>query len=101
MLAIIVSVIIFLAFLTIGVTLQRTYENNGKTRDNGKAVKWQVSRKEKTEIISNKRLAALQRGESEGGILRSNDLIIVWAEEFLDDEILFETLYNNVANGIH
>lgn len=101
MLAIIVSVIIFLAFLTIGVRLLRTYENIGKTRDNGKAVKWQVNRKQQTEIISNKRLAALQRGESEGGILRSNDLIIVWAEEFLDDEILFETVFNNVANGIH
>lgn len=101
MLSFIFTVIIFGAFIIIILSFRESYLSNGKTLDNGKAVKWQIGGIDKTEIISNKRLAALQRMENEGGNLHPNDLIIVWAEEFLDDEILFEPVCNNVANGVH
>ncbi len=101
MLSIILPVVLVCAFGTIVASFLFSYNRTGRTLDNGKAVKWHVGGNVKTEIISNKRLAALQRMEDEGGKLHPNDLIIVWAEEFLDDDILFKPVCNNVANGVH
>ncbi len=60
---------------------------------------WQLSDEKSTEIISNKRIGHLQRAESCESV-KANDKIIVWAREFLDDDILYEQVKYNIECGI-
>lgn len=61
---------------------------------------WNLSNNRSTKIISNQRLAALQTSKHQGGTLCPNDLIIVWAQQFLDHDILYKTVLNNIHEGI-
>lgn len=76
------------------------YNSQKEDSETGKCIKINLKNGYKTEIISNKRLASFQRPKTVGGLLEPKDIVIVWAREFLDDKILFETVKNNIMNGI-
>jgi hypothetical protein len=66
----------------------------------GRSIPWRLDSRRVTEIISNKRLGAIQAHKADGGVLGHGDIIIVWAREFLDDDILYEVVRRNVSMGI-
>lgn len=61
-------------------------------------IEWQLDAKRSTEIISNELLGRLQCPEERGGMLRQYDLVIVWAREFLDDDILYDFVRDNIRD---
>lgn len=61
-------------------------------------IEWQLDARRSTEIISNELLGMLQRSEERGGMLRQYDLVIVWAREFLDDDILYHFVRDNIRD---
>ena len=63
-------------------------------------VAWDLNGVQKAELLANERLGVLQSHRDDGGILASSDLIIVWAREFLDDDVLYDVVLRNVRRGI-
>lgn len=70
------------------------------SRHHGQKVDWKLSNGKSTSIISNERLAYLQTSDEQGGILRTNDLVVVWAQQFLDDDVLYPTVAQNIRHGV-
>jgi hypothetical protein len=66
----------------------------------GRRLAWKLDGNRATEIISNKALGTMQLHKDLGGTLINGDHIIVLAREFLDDDILFNTVLNNIKRGI-
>lgn len=89
----------FLIFLLALVPL--IYYIAEKDRKNkGKTIIWKVDKETSSEIISNNRLKRLQKLKIKKGILNSNDLIVVWAQNFLDHDIFYETVKDNIRDGL-
>ena len=62
-----------------------------------------------TELLTNRRIAWLEqyrpptgsfRISRDSGLLRAGDHVVVWAQDFLDDKVLFENTKANVELGI-
>lgn len=66
----------------------------------GQRIEWHIDKGRSTEIISNEWLGKLQRSEEHGGILRQYDLVVVWAKEFLDYDILYDVVRDNIRDLI-
>ncbi len=68
----------------------------------GKTINWELGKGQSSELISNARLAKLQRHHkaNSSGILEDRDLIIVWAEEFLDNDLLYNVVKENIEKSV-
>ena len=90
-----IAAVVLAALLTAGVLLLLR-----KPHREGKVLTWNLGKGCATKIISNRSVASMQRLKDKGGILQGGDLVIVWAEQFLDDKILLDTVISNVRDGI-
>jgi|GEM_PF-2971265 len=93
---------ILLYLLAVATPLVMGYELlwRPNVRHGGRRIEWRLDRERKTEIISNKFLGTLQSHQDDGGVLGSGDYVVVWAREFLDDDILYDAVCRNIKKGI-
>lgn len=94
------AIIISMAALLVAAFLvhRRTFQKSGTAV--GKALSWRIDSERRTEIISNRALGQVQSSRSRGGMLSPGDAVVVWAQEFLDDDILYEDVLENIRTGV-
>lgn len=80
------------------ILLRPRAAHRAKPAEGERRIEWQLDTRRSTEIISNELLGRLQCSEERGGILRQYDLVIVWAREFLDDDILYDFVRDNIRD---
>lgn len=53
-----------------------------------------------TDVVSNLRLGAIQQLTGKHALLKRADKIVVWANRFLDDDVLFDVVSENIEKGV-
>lgn len=96
----VILVVVTLAAVVVILLERRKESREAGTNDRGVEITWQLDSRRSTVIISNKRLASIQRLRDRGGILVPSDLVVVWAQQFLDHDILYETVRENLHGTI-
>ncbi len=95
------TVFLILMFILFGgAILASLFDIDNRSNKSGREMRWRLSSKQYTSIISNRRLGFIQSSEEKGGILKPRDTVIVWAQEFLDDDILYSAVLDNIRAGI-
>lgn len=101
LLDVVLWVLVVVAAIVAALVLFGPAERRKEAREGpGRSIAWRLDQTRATEIISNQYLGQLQRLEDRGGRLRPNDAVIVWAREFLDDDILYPTVRENIKAGV-
>ncbi len=92
--------VLLVGVLAIGVAILTWPQGRGAVdrERGGRCLTWQLDDSRKTEIVSNEWLGKLQRLEKHGGMLHEYDVVIVWAKEFLDDDILYDVVRQNIRD---
>lgn len=70
------------------------------TEKKGKVINWVINKKSSTQIINNAKLSEKQKNCTKGGILKNTDLVIVWAQNFLDHDVFYDLIKQNLEDGI-
>lgn len=84
------------------VAIRRPLDDTPRVQDGGigKTLQWRLGENSCTEVLSNLALGRKQQLQECGGILSCGDVIVVWAEEFLDHDILYESVKDNILQGV-
>lgn len=90
--------IVFWSIFSFLILVAFFYRN--KDAKSGRKLIWRINKTTSTELISNSGLQAIQNTSRPKGILRPNDMVIVWAQNFLDHDVFYETVKQNIIDGV-
>jgi len=87
-------IIVFILIISIIVFL---YFSSKDLKEN--SITWNIDG-ENSELLPNSGLSSIQKIEEKGGVLKKHDQIVIWAQMFLDHDVFYETVKENIQDGI-